>query len=313
MSEHFKVLVTGGAGFIGSHLVDWLIDDGFEVVVLDNLFAGKMDNIKRHLRKKEFKLIKEDMRYPWVVRKALRDVEAVFNEAALVSVDFSFEKPLVTEEINVLGTINLLQASVKAGVKRFIHASSTAVYGEPTNLPIKETHALRPISPYGASKLSAELYCQVYHETYGLNTIVLRYFNVYGSRQMPGPYSGAITNFIGRITEEKPPVIYGDGLQTRDFIHVDDIVEANIRALRDEKAVGEVFNIATGKPTSINTLTNMILDLSEKKNLRPTYVEPRAGDIRDSYADVSKARDVLGFEARINLKDGLSRILQSIE
>ncbi|MFQ5710348.1 MAG: SDR family NAD(P)-dependent oxidoreductase [Candidatus Geothermarchaeales archaeon] len=309
MSDYSKILVTGGAGFIGSHIVDRLMQEGFEVVVLDSLFAGKMENVRRHLKKKNFRLIKEDIRYPRVVKAALKGVDAVFNEAALLGVDFSLKNPLVTEEINVMGTLSMLQGCVKAGVKRFIHASSTAVYGEPESTPIREDHPLRPISPYGASKLAAEHYCGIFHAAFGLETVILRYFNVYGSRQKSEQYSGAISSFTDKIIKGEPPVIFGDGEQTRDFIHVEDVVEANMRALESEKAVGEVFNVATGKPTTINKLADTLLKLCGRRNLEPIYVEPRPGDIRRSYADTSKSEDVLAFKAKIGLREGLTRIL----
>ncbi len=305
-----KVLVTGGAGFIGSHIVDRLLADDFEVTVLDNLSSGKMKNIAQHLNKKNLHFIKGDIRDDDAVKKAVRDFDAMVHEAALVSVTRSVENPFRTNEVNVTGTLNLLKASLDAGVKRFIYASSSAVYGETETLPKKETLPPRPISPYAASKLAAESYCKTFYKVYGLETVSLRYFNVYGPRQTYGPYSGVITIFINRLLNDKPPIIYDDGTQTRDFTDVHDAVQASLLSLNCKNAVGEEFNIATGVQTTVNQLAQTLLGLTGKTSLQPMYADPRPSDIKHSYADISKAKKILGYKPKITLKEGLKKLIE---
>lgn len=305
-----KILVTGGAGFIGSHIVDWLLADGLEVRVLDNLSSGKKENIQQHLSKKNLHFIKGDVRDAETVKKAVKDMDAVIHEAALISVTQSVENPFLTNGVNVNGTLNLLKASSDANIKRFIYASSCAVYGEPTKLPIKEATPTRPISPYAASKVAAENYCKAFHKIYGLQTVSLRYFNVYGLRQTNGPYSGVITIFINRLLNGKPPIIYGDGAQTRDFTHVQDVAQASILALHAKNVAGEEFNVATGKPTTINQLAETLQTLTQKTHLKSKHLDPRLGDIKHSYADISKAKKVLAYTPEINLEEGLNRLVE---
>lgn len=304
-----KILVTGGAGFIGSHIVDRLLKEGFEVTVIDDLSTGRRDNIAHHQNRKDFHFIKGDIRNTALVKKVVDDVDAVFHEAALVSVPRSIENPLLTNEINVSGTLNLLKACTDANVKRFIHASSTAIYGETETLPQHEMLMPQPISPYAVSKLAAENYVKIYHKVYGLNTICLRYFNVYGPRQTYSPYSGVITIFINRLLKNEPPIIYGDGEQTRDFAYIQDVVEANMLALTKKTAIGEVLNIATGTTTTINQLAAMLQQIM-KTNLKPVYTDPRPGDIKHSYADVTKAKKLLQYNPKISLKNGLIELVK---
>jgi len=301
-------LVTGGAGFIGSHIVNRLLQEGFEVIVLDNLSTGRITNIKQHLKNRRFKMIEGDVREEKVVRKALKGVEAVIHEAAISSVEESIKNPIKTNDINLNGTLNLLNLSVKEGVKRFVFASSASVYGD-LNPPLREDFLPKPISPYAVSKLSGEYYCKTFHKIYGLETICLRYFNVYGPRQRNNQYSSVIINFIDNLKKNKPLVIFGDGLQTRDFIYISDVVEANLIALKSKEGVGEVFNIATGKPITINGLAQTIIKLKGKSNLRTIYAETRKGDIRHSYADVEKAGRILKFKASLSLEEGIKRLL----
>lgn len=262
MEGYSKILVTGGAGFIGSHLVDRLIEEGCEVVVLDNFFTGDVENITHHLESGMFRLVKGDVRSSGSIKEAIRNVDTVFHLAAIANVPLSIEKPLLVNDVNVGGTLMLLEASLKADVKRFIYASSSAVYGEVNHLPIDERCPADPISPYAVSKLAAEYYCKVFYENYGLNTLCLRYFNVYGPRQAKNSYSGVITLFIDRLKQRKTPIIYGDGLQTRDFVHVRDIIEANMLALNYQQGFAEVINVGNGKPTAINQLAEVLLELS---------------------------------------------------
>lgn len=302
--------MTGGAGFIGSHTVDHLLAEGVEVVVLDNLRSGRLENIRQHVNKRNFRFVRGDIRDSHLVKDLVSDVDAVIHLAALVSVPESIKDPALTYAINVNGTLNLLKASVNFGVKRFVYASSCAVYGDAENLPIKEDYPPKPLSPYASSKLTAEDYVQKYNRNFGLETVCLRYFNVYGPRQIYSDYSGVITRFINRLTNGLPLVIFGDGEQTRDFVYVTDVAEANILALKHAKAVGEIFNIGSGVATSVNRLANMLLELAGKNSLETVHSEPREGDIRHSVADISKAKDKLGFVPKVSLKDGLKRILR---
>jgi len=306
-----EILVTGGAGFIGSHIVDWLLDEGFKVRVLDNLSTGDKKNLAKHQNKKSFQFIEGDIRNFDLIKKTVKGVDAVIHEAALVSVTRSVENPLLSNEVNVTGTVNLLKACVDAHVKRFIYASSCAVYGDSETLPNHENLAPKPLSPYAVDKLAAENYAKVFHNVYGLETTSLRYFNVYGPRQKYGPYSGVISIFINRLLKNKPPIIYGDGKQTRDFINIKDVVKANMLALSKREAVGEVFNISTGEATTINKLTETIQKIMGKTSLKPVHAEPRPGDIKHSYGDITKARRKLEYEPKVQLEKGLSELVKS--
>jgi nucleoside-diphosphate-sugar epimerase len=305
-----EILVTGGAGFIGSHIVDRLLDEGLKVRVLDNCSTGEKKNLAQHQNKKSFQFIEGDIRNFDLVKKTVKGADAVIHEAALVSVTRSVENPLLSNEVNVTGTVNLLKACVDAHVKRFIYASSCAVYGDTETLPNHENLTPKPLSPYAADKLAAENYAKVFHDVYGLETVSLRYFNVYGPRQKYGPYSGVISIFINLLLENKPPIIYGDGKQTRDFINVKDVVEANMLALSKRKTVGEVFNISTGEATTINKLTETIQKIMGKTFLKPVHTEPRPGDIKHSYGDISKARRKLEYEPKVQLEKGLSELVK---
>jgi UDP-N-acetylglucosamine 4-epimerase len=306
-----EILVTGGAGFIGSHIVDRLLDEGVEVRVLDDLSTGEKTNLASHQNNKSFRFIEGDIRNFDTVTKAVEDVDAVIHEAALVSVTRSVENPLLSHEINLMGTVNLLKACKEAHVKRFVLASSCAVYGDTQTLPIQENVELKPLSPYAAHKFAAEKYAQKFHKVHGLETVSLRYFNVYGPRQKYGPYSGVISILINRLLENKAPIIYGDGTQTRDFVNVKDVVEANMLALSKKKAVGEVFNISTGKAITINKLTETIQKIMDKTTLEPIHAEPRLGDIKHSYGDITKAKRKIGYKPRVQLEQGLSELIKS--
>ena len=311
--KYRKILVTGGAGFIGSHLVDRLLNEGFDVTVMDNLYTGRMENIAHHRNKKMFHFVKCDIRDFNLVKEKMKDIDAVFHEAALVSVTSSVRNPIITNDINVGGTINLLKASSDLGVKRFIFASSAAIYGD-TNSPLaKEGTIPNPISPYGVSKLAAENYVRVFHKAYGLETVCLRYFNVYGPRQsfdVQDAYGGAITIFTNRLLKNMSPIIYGDGEQTRDFIYIQDVVEANMLALGSKNAAGEVLNIGTGKNISLNKMVGVLKDITNKKNLKNVYADPRPTDIRHSYADISKAKKILAYDPRFSIKEGLIELVK---
>jgi len=305
-----EILVTGGAGFIGSHIVDKLLDEELKVRVLDNLSTGEKKNLTQHKNKKSFQFIEGDIRNFDLVKKAVEGVDAVIHEAALVSVTRSIENPLLSNEINVTGTVNLLKACTDAHVKRFVLASSCAVYGDTKTLPNHENLAPKPLAPYAADKLAAENYAKVFHEVYGLETVSLRYFNVYGPRQKYGPYSGVISIFINRLLKSEAPIICGDGKQTRDFINVKDVVKANMLALSKQKAAGEVFNISTGEATTLNKLAETIQKIMDKTDLKPVHAEPRPGDIKHSYGDINKAKRNLEYTPKVQLEEGLSELIE---
>ena len=299
-----KVLVTGGAGFIGSHVVDRLVNEGYDVRVLDDLSSGKLDNIQSHLSSGKVEFVKGDIRNASTVKNSLNDVNVVIHMAALVSVPLSLENPTLTFDINLLGTLNLLRTSVEKHVERFIFISSCAVCGDPASLPVTEQARTNPISPYAESKLIGERYCLGFSERQLLQSVVFRFFNVYGPRQGMNDYSGVITRFIDRCNRKLPLTIYGDGSQTRDFVNVIDVAKAVVASVKSRKADGEIFNVGSGKPTSINELAKTIMELANVTS-EISYEKSRTGDIKDSYADISKAKQILGYAPKISLKDGL--------
>ena len=306
-----KVLVTGGAGFIGSHTVDALLEEGSKVWVLDNLSTGTVRNLRRWKNDPKFHLRKNSVTRYGVVDSLVGKVDAVVHLAAIVSPFLSVRKPERVNEVNVSGTLNILRAAVKRKIKRIVFASSSSVYGNQTALPISESNPLEPITPYGASKLSAEKYCGTFHQSYGLSTISVRYFNVYGERQSANPYSGVIAIFANRLSKGQRPTIYGDGEQTRDFIHVSDVVKANLQALETERGIGEAFNIGTGRATSIKQLSALLADLMGKPSILLVRSEERRGDIKHSYANIGKARNLLRFKPNVELKQGLNLLVHS--
>ncbi|MEM2318187.1 MAG: SDR family oxidoreductase [Candidatus Bathyarchaeia archaeon] len=300
------ILVTGGAGFIGSHLVEKLLKEGYDVVVLDNLSSGKIENLD--LKNPRLRFLRGDIRNRKTVKEALKDVDVVFHLAALVDVSFSVKNPTLVNHVNVCGSLNILEESVKKHVEKFIFASSCAVYGEPRYLPINEEHPTNPLSPYAASKLAVEKYCHVFNELYGLKTVSLRLFNVYGPRQENRAYSGVITKMIERLKSGKPPIIFGDGTQTRDFVYVLDVVEAFHRAMKDKQSTGEI-NIGTGNETPIIELAKILMEKFGLKNVKLVYAKPRKGDIKRSYANIEKASRTLGYQPKYTLREGLNMLL----
>jgi len=303
-----NVLVTGGAGFIGSHLVDELVSRGCRVVVLDNFRSGRMENLTQHLKSDVFRLAEGDVRDRKVVGDVMDGVDAVVHLAALIDVEDSVNNPIETHKVNVTGTLNVLEEAARKGIRRFVFASSTAVCGEVESLPINEDHPLKPMSPYAASKASAECYCRAFCGSYGLETVILRYFNVYGPRQEHNPYSGVITKFLSNASRGEPLVVYGDGEQTRDFIYIEDVVDATVLALESDNLVGETFNVCTGKPTTINELAQIVKEVTGR-NLQIMHDKPRKGDIKNNYGDPAKAEEILGFKAKVTLRKGLERFL----
>jgi UDP-N-acetylglucosamine 4-epimerase len=299
-------LVTGGAGFIGSHIAEELVRRGEKVRVLDNFITGKRENVASF--QNFIDLIEGDIRDREICRRILRGIDYVLHQAALPSVPRSIEEPLLAHDINVNGTLNLLVAAVEAKVKKFVFASSSSVYGDDPGLPKREGGEGRPLSPYAVHKLMDEKYCWIFHEIYGLETICLRYFNVFGPRQDPSSqYAAAVPLFISQMMRGDRPQIFGDGEQSRDFTPVANVVEANLRAIEaPESAGGEVFNIACGERTTVNTLAREIADLLGV-SIVPLYTDPRPGDILHSFADLDKARKELGFDPLVGFKQGLKK------
>ncbi|HYB66947.1 MAG TPA: SDR family NAD(P)-dependent oxidoreductase [Candidatus Acidoferrales bacterium] len=303
--DYEKVLVTGGAGFIGSHTVDALLEEGSKVWILDNLSTGTVRNLRRWKNNPKFHFRRNTVTRYNVVESLLGRVDAVVHLAAVVSPFISVRKPEISNEVNVSGTLNVLRAGVKTKTARIVFASSSSVYGDQTMLPISESNPLEPITPYGASKLSAEKYCGAFHETYGISTISMRYFNVYGERQSTNPYSGVIAIFANLLSRGRRPTIFGDGEQTRDFIHVSGVVKANLQALKTERGIGDAFNIGTGQATSIKQLFVLLAELMGKSNVLPVQSDERRGDIKHSYANIGKTKDTLRFQSKVDLKQGL--------
>ena len=301
-----KALVTGGAGFIGSHIVDRLLNDGHEVVVLDNFSTGHRSNLAVH---SALVIIEGDISDFDTVKRCMKEVDWVFHKAAVASVPKTVNDPVGSSLINYQGTLHLLEAARNNNVKRFVFASSAALYGDEPTLPKVETMLPVALSPYAVDKLASEYACMMYHKLYGLEAVALRYFNVYGPRQDPSsPYSGVISIFIDRLKANLNPTIFGDGEQTRDFIYVGDVVEANMSAITKESAAGEVFNVATGERATLNELLKTLCEISGNE-FCPDYDEVREGDIKDSYANVTKAKDKMGFSSTVELKNGLTSLI----
>ena len=300
-----KSLVTGGAGFIGSQLVRTLLLEGHQVRVLDNFSTGKRANLEDI--QNEIEIIPGDIRDRSVVAEAVRDVDYIFHQAAFVSVPLSMERPYECFEINVGGTVKLLQEAQKSGVRRVLLASSSAVYGDNKEMPLREDAALKALSPYAASKKAGEIYAELYSRIYDLDVISLRYFNVYGPRQSPkSDYAAVIPIFSQRLLEKEPPLVHGDGQQSRDFIFVEDVARANVLAAEAESAAGKAVNICTGEEISIISLLDTLRDLISREP-RPRFVEARPGDIYRSVGDPDRAQDLLGFRAQTSFKEGLKK------
>jgi len=297
-------LITGGAGFIGSNIADRLVkEEGNKVKVLDNFSTGKIENISHLLDRIE--LVEADIRDLDAVKKALEGVDYCFHQAALPSVERSIKDPLTSNEVNIKGTLNILIAAKDLGVKRVIYASSSSVYGDTPVLPKREDMSPSPLSPYAVTKLAGEQYCHLFYSIYGLPTISLRYFNVFGPNQDPtSTYAAVIPKFITSLLSGKEPMIYGDGGQSRDFTFVENVVEANILATKCITGLGETFNIACGQRVTINELAKSI-DKILNVNIKPIHLDPRPGDVRHSLADISKAQACLGYEPKIGFEEGL--------
>jgi len=302
-----KIVVTGGAGFIGSNLARALSEEN-KTIVIDDLSTGNLSNIEDLIEKKQIKFIKGSITELKFLKKEFKDVDFVFHQAAIPSVPRSIKDPILSNMVNINGTLNVLIASHENNVKKVIYASSSSVYGDTPTLPKKEEMMPSPLSPYAVSKLAGEYYCQVFSDVYNLPTISLRYFNVYGPRQDPNSeYAAVIPKFVKSIIENKQPVIFGDGKQTRDFSYIDDVVNANSLAA-ESKAIG-VFNIACGKRITIKSLAETIMKLTGKK-LKIKYDKPRPGDIMHSLADITKAKKSFNYKPEFNIEKGLKETIK---
>ncbi len=308
-----NILVTGGAGFIGSNLIEALLAEGAHVVCLDNFSTGKEENLQTFRNHPHFHLIRGDIRDYDTCLQACKDVEIIFHEAALGSVPRSVHDPVTTNEVNIGGFVKMLNAARESGVKRFIYAASSSTYGDSRTLPKVEEQIGKPLSPYAVTKYVNELYADVFHNLYGIDCIGLRYFNVFGRRQDPdGAYAAVIPRFVRALLRHERPVINGDGTSSRDFTYIDNVVEANLLAARtgSEKALNTVYNVACGTETDLNALFGLLKRfLSEHDpeiaGIEPVHGPPRAGDIPHSLADISKARRLLGYNPRFDVENGL--------
>lgn len=306
MSKKNLCVVTGGAGFIGSHVADGLLAKGYQVRVFDNLSTGNLDNLKKVKNRIEF--VKGDLRKTADVRKAVRGAKYVFHLGANRAVLRSVDDPLETNDVNVTGTLRLLIESRNAGVNRVIFSSSSSVYGNTSKFPSKETDIPAPESPYAASKIMGEYYCKQFTQLYGLETVSLRYFNVFGPRQNPeSKYSAVIPIFIECLLKRKSPEIHWDGKQSRDFSYVDNVVEGNIKAMTAKGAAGEAFNIACHEEYSVLDIFNGVAKLLNIKDVRPHFLPKRAGDVRRTFADINKSKKILNFKTQTLFYEGLEK------
>ncbi len=304
-----KFLVTGGAGFIGSNIVAELLKRGYEVRVLDNFSSGKRENLKEF--SKDIELIEGDIRSYHIVQQAVKGIEVVLHQAALPSVPRSIKDPITSNDVNVNGTLNILDASVLNGVRRVVYASSSSVYGDNPELPKHEGMLPNPLSPYAVSKLAGEKYCSVFSQIYGIETVSLRYFNVFGPNQDPSSqYSAVIPKFIRAMLKNEQPLIYGDGLQSRDFTYVSNVVEANILSSTAACKSGIAMNCAFSGYITLNELVSKINE-NIGKNIKPVYADPRTGDIKHSFADINLAKNKINYSPKIDFEKGLKLTIES--
>ncbi len=302
-----KVLVTGGAGFIGSNLTEALLKKGHRVRVLDNFSSGKKENLIFNERYSTLETIEGDIRDLTLCQRVMKDIEYVFHQAALPSVQRSIEDPLNSNSVNVEGTLNILISARDAGVKKVIYASSSSIYGDTPTLPKKEDMPPNPLSPYALQKYVGEKYCSLFFQLYGLETISLRYFNIFGPKQDPTSiYSAVIPKFIDALVKGNPPIIFGDGEQSRDFTYIDNVVQANLLAMATDHLNGEVVNIACGKRISLKQLLTILKDILGSKG-RPEYQEARIGDVKHSLADIGKGKKLLNYVPQVETEVGLKR------
>lgn len=302
------VLVTGGAGFIGSHLVDALVQRGDRVRVVDDFSSGRDSNLQAVADKIE--IVRGDLSNPEIASKAVQGIEVVFHEAALPSVQLSIERPLDTHAKCATATVALLDQARRAGVRRLVYAASSSAYGDQPTAAKRETDQPMTLSPYAAAKLASEFYCQAFFQSFGFETVCLRYFNVFGPRQDPtSPYSAVIPLFISALLENRAPTIYGDGQQSRDFVYVGNVVDANLLAAERPGVGGRVFNVGTGKSFSLLEMLDSLRTLMKNK-IEPLFKPARVGDVRESLADITQSRTALGYEPRVSFLEGLEKTLE---
>lgn len=306
-----RILITGGAGFIGSHLCDKYVKEGHTVICLDNFMSGDLMNVRHLLDYRTFKLIKGDIRDFELLEKIMRDVDVVFHLAAQVHVDRSYVEPRLTYDVNVIGTQNILEFARIYDVKRVIHASTSEVYGSAQYSPIDEDHPLNAPHPYGASKIAADRTCYAYIQTYGMDISILRFFNIFGPRQRDQGYGGVISIFTRRVLNNIPPIIYGDGLQTRDYTYIEDAVKAYDLIFNHESPIKEPINFGSGKEITILDLANKIIEMCGKKeDMKSIHVEARIGEVKRLIANSAKARDRLAWDPNYDLDRGLHKFVQ---
>jgi len=307
--EGLRILVTGGAGFIGSHLVDVLLSKNNKVIVYDNFdkyYLNKEKNIQHNLKESNFSLIKADILNYKNLLRSIKGVDIVFHMAAQPGVRVSMENPEKTTQTNILGTLNVLKAAKAMSVKRVVFASSSSVYGTPQYLPLDEKHPTNPLSIYGASKLAGEKYCKIFNAQIGLSTVILRYFTVYGPRQRPDM---AFHKWVKAIFENEPLRIYGDGNQTRDFTFINDVIDGTIKAAEVDDADGEVFNIGGGSRHRINDIIKLLTGLLGVDDAQIIYESEKLGDVKDTHADITKAKNKLGYKPTVNMEEGLKQFI----
>ncbi len=310
MIRPMRALVTGGAGFIGSHIAHRLVESGHEVVVLDNFFSGSRANLAAIANR--IRLVEGDIRHLATVEECAAGCEVVFHEAAIVSVPFSVERPQESHDVNIQGTLNVLQAARKAGTRRLVFASSAAIYGEEPTLPKVEAMRPEPMSPYGVEKVAGEHYLATWSKLFAVETVALRYFNVFGPRQDPrSAYSGVISIFVDRILGGRPIAFFGDGSQCRDFVYVDNVVDANLLAATREGISGRVYNVACGRRTTLVELATLI-ERAAGCSVERSFAEARAGDIRESVADITRARAELDYAPVVDVEEGLKRLVRYV-
>jgi UDP-glucose 4-epimerase len=304
-----RILITGGAGFIGSHLSEKYTLEGHTVLCLDNFMNGDLGNIRGLLNYKNFKLIKGDVRDFDLLEKIIRDADVIIHLAAQIHVDRSILEPKLTCDVNIFGTLNILELARRYDIGTVIHTSTSEVYGSAQYVPMDENHPLDAPHPYGASKIAADRMCNAYIQTYGVNVCIMRPFNTFGPRQRDVGYGGVISIFVRRSLNGEPPIIYGDGAQTRDYTYVEDLVEAYDLVLKYDKPISEPINFGTGKEVKIIDLANKIVSLCGKGKIRPVHVAPRPGEVKRLVADYSKAKKLLGWKPKYTLDEGLKKFI----
>lgn len=309
MKKISKALVTGGAGFIGSHIVDKLVSKEIETYVIDDLSTGSLANLQNHKQNKLLHVIVDDARKIGNLLSEVNDIDVVFHEAAIASVPKSVSHPMLVHDVNVNTTLEIMNFCIKKGIKRFVFASTAAVYGTIKDKRASEEMLCKPISPYGASKLSVENYLDAYRASYGLETVALRYFNVYGPRQIMNDYSGVITIFTNQLLRREAPTVHGDGQQTRDFVHVKDVVQANLLAMESKNAVGGIFNVATGNSITILRLLEILKSITKTEEILHKFGSQREGDIKFGLASIDRITS-LGYAPKISADQGLVDVVE---